>query len=76
MGANNSELFSQQVQIMIFVQLKQVFLYERIEYVGTNVMDRTEDHHRETAILCFAKKGFELPYIASQLFNSRQYLGK
>ena len=46
----NSEVLYQHVQFMIFVQLKQGFSCERVEYVGIHVMDRTEDHHRETAI--------------------------
>ena len=46
---------------MIFVQLKQVFSCERVEYVGRHVMDRTEDHHQETAIPCFKPKGLSHP---------------
>ncbi len=36
---------------MVFVQLKQVFFCERVEYVWIHVIDRTEDHHRETAMI-------------------------
>ena len=47
-----------------------------IEYLLTIYTDRTEDHHRETAIPCFAQKGFELHCPALQSFNLGQYLGK
>ena len=41
---------------MIFVQLKQVFSCERVEQVEINVMVRTEDHHRETALRILAAR--------------------
>ncbi len=65
MRANNSELFIQQIQIMLFVQLKQGFSCERVEYVVIHVLDRTENHHRETAIPCFKPKDSMLNGTAS-----------
>ena len=65
MRANNSELFYQQVQIMIFIQLKQGFFLRKSRICWEHEMDRTENHPLETAIPCFAQKGFELPCTAS-----------
>ncbi len=45
----------------MFVQLKQGFSCERVEYMGIHVMDRTENHHREILFNYLKKNAGSIP---------------
>ena len=60
MRVNNFELFIQQVQIMIIVQLKQGFSLRKSRICTERVIDCVKDHYRETAIPFLEKgRGFD-----------------